>query len=482
MGARRVRASVWAMGCVAPCCGPREGENGEAVELRPVGQVDREDSAEPLVTPSSNRRRCGGLVCCKRKASSGKEKRQIARNTDAPAGFVKGDAKTARSPTLEALSDKQSRLVTEMRAALAKRSKKMPERHDIWLKRFLAHGKWDLNKSLQLYEDMEAWRAQNGADTMLKRFPDGVGLRTLPMDATSFEPYGLDNIGRPIAIMTPGYANWWRPLYEPMEEMCRAQIWITEENDRRATLQAAEAGVWRERGVVLVDLSKLELAFFQGMLGSGRARKRSKTARFHIKNYPGLVDKAYIMNAPGFVNKMWAVVKLVLSQSLMEKACLVTTAADKEAMLQDLGRENVPRYLGGTSDAATMPYPLHLRQPSEGWKPVIEAWRPRELPIAAGGRLDEVVHVPTGKSLRWQWALLKDSINFEVQVRSLPAGDFQPLKASREVTFHDLEDPDIGETAAPAGAKSEGVEVRLSWDNSAWRMRSKTLILKLDIT
>lgn len=352
-----------------------------------------------------------------------------------------------------------------------------PRRHDLWLKRFLQHGKWKLDKAMELYLEMEAWRRECGADQILDKQPPVEHVnKVLPLDMIGFYPYSTDRIGRQIAWMRVGHVPWWRPLFEPLDEAIQSQLWMGEWLDADVAQRASDTGVWRERAVILVDLASLDWNYFQGLAGSGRSRRRGAMMSV-AKYYPGIVDKAYIVNAPGFANKAWSVCKYFLSEALMDKAVMVVSAAEKAAMLEALGAENVPSSLGGTSRTPTMPVPEHIRMPDDGWEGVIEAWRPREITVGARDRHEEVLHVPPGGRLQWQWALTDSSIHFEVLRRDAGGGS-EVVSPRQEVTFvADLDDPQQGEVAA----STEASEIRLIWDNEASRFKAKSLLLRLTI-
>merc|ERR1712224_345794 len=98
-----------------------------------------------------------------------------------------------------------------------------------------------------------------------------------------------------------------------------------------------------------------------------------------------------------------SILKYMLSEALMEKAVIISTEEQKQAMLAELGPEHVPRTHGGTSDAPTRELPLGLRMPADGWSSLIEAWRPEEILIKARCVHKEVRSLPQGACLRWQW-------------------------------------------------------------------------------
>eukprot|EP00928_Gymnodinium_smaydae_P023341 TRINITY_DN19304_c0_g2_i1.p1 TRINITY_DN19304_c0_g2~~TRINITY_DN19304_c0_g2_i1.p1 ORF type:complete len:560 (+),score=134.37 TRINITY_DN19304_c0_g2_i1:64-1680(+) len=392
------------------------------------------------------------------------------------------DADGARSPTLEALSAKKRDMVATMRSRLDSlpARDRPPVRHDLWLKRFLAHGKWNVDKAMKLYLEMETWRRTSRADTALRDIVIDAPLRRiLTVDLIGFYPYSFDKLGRVVAWLRVGHVPWWRPLFEATEPTLRSQLWQGEMLDSIVERRAKETGVWRERGVVLVDLRNLSLAYFQGLGSSARARQRGAMQTI-AQYYPGIVDKAYILHAPGFANKMWTVLKMFLSQQLMDKAVLVANAAEQAKMLQELGPENVPRELGGSSDTPAVRLPEDLMMPRDGWASVIEDWRPREILVAKGATHEELIEVPPGSRLRWQWTLLDFSINFEVAQRTVGNGTFQVHKAREELSFSGTEEPICGELFSPAFGP--GIQARLLWDNVASRLRSKTVLLRLDIS
>lgn len=421
-----------------------------------------------------------GFCRCARRARAAHSTQETSggRAVDQPAEITPAfDEYGARSPTLESLSEKKRKLVQEMRARIdgLPRDKAPPRRHDLWLKRFLAHGKWKLDKAMQLYLEMEEWRKQIGADTILEKFPEGPPGDVLQMDLIGFYPYGVDKLGRSVAWMRVGQAPWWRALFEKIEENVLSQLWMGEWIDAQVSERARKNGEWRERSVIFVDLGELDYNYFQGLASSGRARRRGALQSV-AQYYPGIVDKVFVLNAPGFANKAWSILKVFLSKELMEKAVMVANPAERAEMLEELGAANVPRALGGTSSSPTTQLPAHVQMPAEGWKRVIAAWRPEEIVINARSHFERLVPVPKGGRVRWQWALLDHSISWEVSRRRI-GGDFETVLPEREESFTNLEDPVKGEACAPDG----GGEVRLFWDNRSSQFRSKTLLLRLEV-
>ncbi|CAK0853984.1 unnamed protein product, partial [Prorocentrum cordatum] len=258
-------------------------------------------------------------------------------------------------------------------------------------------------------------RREVGADRVLQENPDGPdeALRVLQMDLIGFYPYSFCRSNRSISWMRVGHSPWWRSCFERTDLTLRAQLWMSEYHQQTVAQRAMETGVWRERAVVLVDLSALNFEYFQGVSSSSRSRKRGAGQTVAI-NYPGYVDRAYVLHAPGFANRAWSILKHFLSAALMEKAMMVGSKEELRQMLDDLGAENVPRSLGGQSDAPTAPLPGRLRMPPGGWDDVLRAWRPREICISKGSTHEEVLQVPAGGRCKWQWALTCASVSFQV--------------------------------------------------------------------
>lgn len=381
-------------------------------------------------------------------------------------------------PTLDALSEKKVLKIEEMRQRLAMlpEDKAPPHRHDIWLKRYLAHGKWDLDKSVQLYTEMEAWRREVGAERILEDSTFAITNRVLPIDLVGMYPYSYDRLGRVVTWMRVGHVPWWRSLFERTPEAFQAQLWLSERYLDLVEKKAQDSGVMRERAVVIVDLGELDLNYFKGLSGSSRARKRG-TMQSCAKYYPGLVDKAYIVNAPGFANKAWTILKLFLSQELMDKAELITNDSDRATMLDALGVENIPRCFGGESDRATYPLPEHLMMPETGWASRLEAWRPQEVVIGTGSEHVEVRTLPPGAHIEWRWGLADLSIFFTVT--HLQADD-----ASETVVVEKSEVSGVGDAEPVHGTfdSPSGGKVRFVWDNTQSRVRSKTIFLRLSVS
>merc|ERR1711871_274168 len=241
--------------------------------------------------------------------------------------------------------------------------------------------------------------------------------------------------------------GWWRYLFEVHADLLEAQLWMGEWLAAGIALRARTRNEWRERSIVIIDLSALNTDFFWGMANNSRARARSLNANLS-GYYPGIVDKAYIVNAPGFVNTAWALMKNLLSEALMEKASLVSTQAEKTKMLDELGRENVPQDFGGTADSVgSAPLPAYLRMPDQGWQGAIDRRRPKEISIAARASHEETILVPAGKRAKWQWVILEHSIAFEVSRRSSSShpSDFDVCIERQEKAFAGMDDPVRGE-------------------------------------
>ncbi len=344
----------------------------------------------------------------------------------------------------------------------------------VFLVRFLAHKKWNLEKALAAYLEMEEWRCSVGADDILQEFPDGNMNRVLPVDMTGFYPYSVDKTGRLVIWMSTGHVPWWRSLFERTDEALRAQLWQGEWIYAQQAQLAKLTGIWHERAVVLVDLSHLDFNYFQGLSGSGRARRRG-TQQTTAQYYPGVVDKAYLLHAPNFASRAWSILKIFLSEKLMDKAMLVSGATELEQMLEDLGAANVPRSLGGNSDAPDLQLPPPLMMPRDGWRSVLESWKPQEISIAAGAQHEEILVIEAGSSISWQWALVASSVTFVVKQKNLE--NEVDVVGPMEHHFQDMEEPIFGSLTAERPS-----EYRFLWENTSAHWSKRTLLLRLEVT
>eukprot|EP00438_Fugacium_kawagutii_P016465 Skav211458 [mRNA] locus=scaffold379:168349:173074:- [translate_table: standard] len=245
------------------------------------------------------------------------------------------------------------------------------KRHDLWMKRFLAHKKWNLEKAVTAYLEMEEWRRKVRADEILQDYPDGKLNSVLPADMTGFYPYSVDKKGAQLRMQS---MSWYGD---------------------------SSGCVWRERAVVLVDLSHLDFNYFQGISSSTRARRRG-TQQTTAQYYPGVVDKAYLLHAPSFASRAWNVLKFFLSEKLMEKAVLASS--DEEIEEEDGGGEEEEEVVvvnGGDGEGDDGKEEDFMR-------------------ICA--KHQETLEVTAGASVTWQWALVSSSINFQVELPGGPQG------------------------------------------------------------
>merc|ERR1712217_260528 len=137
--------------------------------------------------------------------------------------------------------------------------------------------------------------------------------------------------------------------------------------------------------------------------------------------------------------------------------------------------ENVPRELGGKRDAPEIQLPGHLQLPSDGWTSRIESWRPRDIAIGSEGH-QELVSLPAGGTVSWQWALIAGTITFEVSVIS-NCGEELIVVPRKEWTFSDCEEPVHGELS-----RQDLIgKLRFVWQNGTGRFKPKTLLLRLEV-
>lgn len=67
-------------------------------------------------------------------------------------------------------------------------------------------------------------------------------------------------------------------------------------------------------------------------------------------NYPEVVDRIYVLNAPSYYNAIWGLIKKFIDPVTAEKLVIVSPAEVLEKLSEDIDLENIPKVFGGGFD------------------------------------------------------------------------------------------------------------------------------------
>lgn len=216
-----------------------------------------------------------------------------------------------------------------------------PPYDDPYLLRFLRARKFDLPKTLLMWNNFIKWRKENNVDEILaKEFPE------IP-EAKKYYPHGYfrtDKLGRPIYIERIGHLKF-DPLVKtiPLEKL---QLYFVQSYERlifeifpacsRAT------GKRVEQTCYIIDLKGAGMKMF-----SSKMREIINLAsKIGQDYYPEILGSMFIINAPMFFSGVWSVIKVFLDEKTVKKINILGSSYQKE-LDKYIAPENLPDFLGG---------------------------------------------------------------------------------------------------------------------------------------
>ncbi|CAD8202218.1 unnamed protein product [Paramecium pentaurelia] len=214
---------------------------------------------------------------------------------------------------------------------------------DPYLLRFLRARKFDLGKTQQMFNDFIKWRKENDVDNIMTYMFD-----ELPQVRTHY-PHGYhktDKMGRPIYIERIGMLQL-NKLFEVTTEQRLIKYYI---QSYELLLKRIFPACSQAKG------TKIEQSFTILDLKGGSMKMVSKQVYNFIQlasnigqnNYPEILGKMYIVNAPMMFTGIWAMIKIWLDEKTKNKITILGSSY-KEELLKHIDIDNLPDFLGGNS-------------------------------------------------------------------------------------------------------------------------------------
>jgi len=248
-------------------------------------------------------------------------------------------------PQFFTLTDSQKAMFGEFRKA----SKKCKEAHtDYYICRFLIARKWKLKDSVELFDNAMTWREENKIDEILDTFPDNYWYKALTEyypNSINPERFHWTKDKCPIFYERIGLVHPKMTDLIPRETLVKHHNYCIELMEKNNHRIAAENGF--SPGTILVeDLKDLTHSHMYNKI-TAMIQEVSASDEQH---YPESIRKVYIVNPPGIFGLVWALMKPFIEEQTLQKFAFGTPkdfAAEWDAII---GKENLPKYLGGTLD------------------------------------------------------------------------------------------------------------------------------------
>jgi len=244
----------------------------------------------------------------------------------------------------DSLTDKQSKILTELKQCLIKNKWARSEFDDWYLLRFLRARNFNLKKTLKMFENWLDLRRKYDVDAILEH---NLVPKLLPKVEKVFKEHytGVDKVGRPIKVQQYFSVSKDTILDFPIDKWWQWNFLASEELIHVIFPYCSQmAGKRIDQTVIILDLEKVDMS---PILWSSEVRKYfNVTGELGQDCYPEILGQMWIINAPKIFSACWKFIKYFLSAKTLEKIKIYGTDYQQE-MHATLGKQNLPTFLGG---------------------------------------------------------------------------------------------------------------------------------------
>ncbi|XP_021681070.2 phosphatidylinositol/phosphatidylcholine transfer protein SFH13 isoform X1 [Hevea brasiliensis] len=241
--------------------------------------------------------------------------------------------------------EKEESAVLELRQKLHERNL-LPSRHDDYhtLLRFLKAREFNIEKTIQMWEEMLNWRKEYGTDTILEDFEFEELEEVLQYYPQGY--HGVDKEGRPVYIERLGKAHPSRLMQ--ISTIDRYLKYHVQEFER-ALLEKFPACSIAARKQICSTTTVLDVQGL-GIKNFTRTAANLLAAMTKIDNsyYPETLHWMYIVNAgPGFKKMLWPAAQKFLDAKTIAKI-QVLEPKSLPKLLEVIDSSQLPDFLGGS--------------------------------------------------------------------------------------------------------------------------------------
>ncbi|XP_039002520.1 phosphatidylinositol/phosphatidylcholine transfer protein SFH13-like isoform X2 [Hibiscus syriacus] len=227
----------------------------------------------------------------------------------------------------------------------------LPPRHDDYhtLLRFLKAREFNIEKTIQMWEEMLKWRKEFGTDTILEDFEFEEQEEVLQYYPQGY--HGVDKEGRPVYIEQLGKAYPSRLM--KITTIDRYLKYHVQEFERALLEKFPACSIASKRQIcsttTILDVQGL------GMKNFSRTAANLLAAMSKIDNsyYPETLHRIYIVNAgPGFKKMLWPAAQRFLDEKTIGKINVLEPKF-LGRLLEVINSSQLPDFLGGSCSCST---------------------------------------------------------------------------------------------------------------------------------
>ncbi|CAN1354101.1 Phosphatidylinositol/phosphatidylcholine transfer protein SFH13, partial [Linum perenne] len=260
-------------------------------------------------------------------------------------GKKKIDFRVSSVPIEDVRDEEEERVVSQFRQRLIERDL-LPPRHDDYhtMLRFLKARDFNIEKTIQMWEEMLQWRREYGTDTILEDFEFEELEEVLQYYPQGY--HGVDREGRPVYIERLGKAHPTKLMR--ITTIDRYLKYHVQEFERALREKFPACSISAKRKIwsttTILDVQGL------GMKNFSRTAANLLAAIAKIDNsyYPETLHRMYIVNAgPGFKKMLWPAAQKILDAKTTSKIHVLEPKS-LHKLLEVIDSSQLPDFLGGS--------------------------------------------------------------------------------------------------------------------------------------
>lgn len=237
------------------------------------------------------------------------------------------------------LSPSQESCLQTFRHAVSSFMTPVPPDH--FLLRWLRAREFNVNKAEHMLRESMAWRKKVGADTILADYqPSELFLKLFPGGFLDCSPEGHACYLLPIGnIDIKGFLE-----LVPADDIKRHALYLLESIMDRLKRSSTQKNKVIETVFFIADFEN----FTMRQLYSWQViNLLTDMLKAYEDNYPEILEKAYVINAPRFFPLLWKFIRPFMTQRTVDKVAIYGTDDWKEGLMERFDPDFVPQHWGG---------------------------------------------------------------------------------------------------------------------------------------